>query len=82
MAPPDIIQLVLKDSRYDLALFTKDEVDALRGKVFIKPARSKETAFVTCIVRNKAIQLRPEEIVRQLYATRLIEQYGYPKKGN
>ena len=82
MTPPDIIQSVLKDSRYDLSLFTKDEVDALRGKVFIKPARSKETAFVTCIVRNKAIQLRPEEIVRQLYATRLIEQYGYPKKGN
>ena len=80
MTPPDIIQSVLKDSRYDLALFTKDEVDALRGKVFIKPARSKETAFVTCIVRNKAIQLRPEEIVRQLYATRLMEQYGYPKK--
>ena len=26
------------------------------------------------------IQLKPEEIVRQLYATRLIEQYGYPKK--
>lgn len=80
MTPPDIIQSILRDSRYDLALFTKDEVDALRGKVFMKPARSKETAFVTCIVRNKAIQLRPEEIVRQLYATRLIEQYGYPKK--
>ena len=80
MTPPDIIQSVLKDSRYDLGLFAKDEVDALRGKVFIKPARGKDTAFVTCIVRNKAIQLRPEEIVRQLYAKRLIEQYGYPKK--
>ena len=39
MTPPDIIQSVLKDSRYDLTLFTKDEVDALRGKVFIKPTR-------------------------------------------
>ena len=33
-----------------------------------------------CIVREKDIQLKPEEIVRQLYATRLIEQYDYPKK--
>ena len=80
MAPPDIIQSVLKDSRYDLALFTKDEVATLCEKVFTKTARGKETPYITCIVRNKAIQLRPEEVVRQLYAMRLIKQYGYPKK--
>ena len=34
---------------------------------------------MNCIVRNKAIQLKPEEVVRQLYATRLINEYGYPK---
>ena len=33
-----------------------------------------------CIIRDKDIQLKPEEIVRQLYASRLIEKYGYPKK--
>ena len=80
MTPPDIIRSALRDSRYDLALFTKDEIAALRAKVFTKTARGKETPYVTCIVRNKAIQLRPEEIVRQLYAARLVEQYGYPKK--
>ena len=42
--------------------------------------KEKETQFVTCIVRDKDIQLKPEEIVRQLYATRLIKQYGYTKK--
>ena len=31
-----------------------------------------------CAIKN--IQLKPEEIVRQLYATRLIEHYGYAKK--
>ncbi len=35
---------------------------------------------MTCIVRDKEIQLKPEEIVRQLYAVRLIKEYGYPKK--
>lgn len=32
------------------------------------------------LVRGIDIQLKPEEIVRQLYATRLINQYGYPHK--
>ncbi len=80
MVPSDIIQSVLNDSRYDLTLFTKDEVATLWEKVFTKTVRGKEIPHITCIVRDKKIQLRPEEIVRQLYATRLIEQYGYPKK--
>ena len=80
MTPPDLIQSALKDSRYGLALFTKDEIAALRAKVFTKTARDKETPYVTCIARDKKIQLKPEEIVRQLYAARLIERYGYPKK--
>jgi type I restriction enzyme M protein len=76
----DMIQTILKDSNFHLSLFTSNEIDALKKKVFTKTARGKDTAFVACIVRDKEIQLKPEEIVRQLYATRLIEQYGYPKK--
>ena len=49
-------------------------------RVFTKTVKEKETAFIRCLIRDKDIQLKPEEIVRQLYATRLIEQYGYPKK--
>ena len=80
MTQPDIIQSILKDSNYHLDLFLDDEIASLRKKVSIKTTRSKETAFVTCIVRDKEIQLKPEEIVRQLYAARLIKEYGYPKK--
>ena len=36
--------------------------------------------FVTCIVRDKEIKLTPEEVVRQLYAERLMTEYGYPKE--
>ena len=80
MTQPDIIQSILKDSDYHLDLFTDDEIASLREKIFTKTTRGKETAFVTCVVRDKKIQLKPEEIVRQLYAARLITEYGYTKK--
>ena len=80
MKKPDIIRTVLKDSKYSLPLFKDDEIDRLREKVFTKTARGKDTPFVHCIVRGKDIQLKPEEIVRQLYAARLINKYNYPTK--
>ena len=80
MTQPDIIQSILKDSNYHLGLFTDDEIASLREKIFTKTTSGKETAFVTCVVRDKKIQLKPEEIVRQLYAARLIKEYGYTKK--
>ncbi|MDQ7090958.1 MAG: N-6 DNA methylase [Methylococcales bacterium] len=52
----------------------------MRKEVFTKTTRGKETPYIKCIVREKDIQLKPEEIVRQLYAARLINEYGYPKK--
>ncbi|AKB19531.1 N-6 DNA methylase [Methanosarcina sp. WWM596] len=79
MTQEDIIQTILKDSNYNLSLFTADEIDSLRERIFIKQVRDKETTFVSCIVREKDIQLKPEEIVRQLFAMRLINEYGYPK---
>ena len=75
----DIIQTILKDSNYHLALFSEDEIDDLRAKISLKTVRGKENPHVKCIVRDKDIQLKPEEIVRQLYAAKLINQYGYPK---
>ena len=79
MNQPDILQTILKDSNYRLGLFSQDEVAALRERVVIKSHRGKETPFVQCVVRDKSIQLNPEEVVRQLYAARLINHYSYPK---
>ena len=79
MTQPDIIQTIFKDSHYHLALFSDNEIQALKEQVFTKTIRGKETQFVNCIIRDKDIQLKPEEIVRQLYAARLIKQYGYSK---
>ena len=80
MTQPDIIQTILKDSNYDFTLFTEGEINALRDKICIKTVSGKETQFVKCIKRNKEIQLKSEEMVRQLYAAKLINQYGYPKQ--
>lgn len=79
MTEPDIIQSTLRDTNYHLDLFTGIEIQTLREKTFLKIVRGKEKPFVNCVVRDKDIQLKPEEIVRQLYAARLINQYGYSK---
>lgn len=76
----DIIQNILRDSEYHLSLFSEKEIDALREKIVIKESRGKEIPFVACIIREKEIQLKPEEIVRQLFAARLINEYGYQKR--
>ncbi len=80
MTQSDIFQTLFKNSNYDLSLFSAREVQALREKVFTKTIKDKETAFIRCLIRDKDIRLKPEEIVRQLYAIRLIEKYSYPKR--
>ena len=79
MIEADTIGTILKDSNYHLTLFNEEDISALRNRIYTKTARGREAAFVKCIVRGKDIRLKPEEIVRQLYAARLLEQYGYPK---
>jgi type I restriction enzyme M protein len=79
MVDVDILQGILKDSDYHLTLFSAEEIETLRADVVVRETRGKGTPFVQCIVRGKEIQLKPEEVTRQLYAARLIRQYGYPK---
>ncbi len=75
MTQPDIIQTILKESNYHLELFTKAEIQELRQKV-----EGNEKPFIYCSIRRKAVQLKPEEVVRQLYISRLLKQYQYPQK--
>ena len=66
MTQPDIIPIILKDSNCHLSLFSAEEIDALRKQVVIKEHRGKETHFVKCIVRDKDIWPKPEEIAKIL----------------
>ena len=77
MTRPDTIQTILKDSSYHLDLFTDPEVQKLRQKIYLKTVRGKETPHIKCIIRNSEIQLKPEELIRQLYAARLLNRYHY-----
>ena len=70
------LTLILKDSSYNLSLFAEKDIKALEAK--IKTQKGKP--YVDCIIREKEVQLKPEEVVRQLYAVKLINDYGYPKK--
>lgn len=67
---------IIKDSNYNFSLFNKSYVDELEKKIVIKDGKP----YVTCIIREKEIVLKPEEVVRQLYLMKLIKDYGYPKR--
>ena len=78
MTQSDIIQTILKDSNYDIALFDESEIQALRAEIHTQTLRGKETAFMRCPIRRKPVQLKPEELIRQLYAARLLgDRYRY-----
>ncbi|MCD6564365.1 MAG: N-6 DNA methylase [Bacteroidales bacterium] len=67
---------ILKDSQYNLSIFTPKEIYLLEKKITEK----KGKPYIKCIIRGKEIQLKPEEIVRQLYAAKIIKDYSYPEK--
>lgn len=69
---------VLKNTNYELSLFSEEARNFVEGAIIVKPVRGKETPFITCQKRNKEIVLKPEEAVRQLYLYKLIHEYGYP----
>lgn len=69
---------ILKDSKYKLTQFSTGQIKKLEESIFIKEVRGKNQPFVKCLVRRKDIQLKPEEVVRQLYLMVLNEDYGYP----
>ena len=75
---------ILHGSAYSLELFTTlydNSIQRLEERIKIKTnKKGVAEPFVTCIVRNKEIKLTPEEVVRQLYAERLMNEYGYPKE--
>jgi len=74
----DVLESILSDSNYHLSLFSDDEIECLRESVVCKERRGKTAPVINCAIRKKEIQLKPEEVVRQLYANRLMNQYNYP----
>lgn len=71
---------LLKDSAYKLTQFSSEKIQMLEESIVVKEVRGKLTPYVNCVIRNKAIKLTPEEVIRQLYLVTLMQDFGYPAK--
>ncbi|PIR13842.1 SAM-dependent methyltransferase [Candidatus Falkowbacteria bacterium CG11_big_fil_rev_8_21_14_0_20_39_10] len=76
MTETNKLQPILKDSNYSLSLFDSKLIAKLEQIITVKDGKP----YVICAIRDKEIVLKPEEVVRQLYAMKLLEEYGYPKQ--
>ncbi|BAQ60371.1 type I restriction-modification enzyme M subunit [Geminocystis sp. NIES-3708] len=72
------ISFILKDSNYKLSQFTTDEIADLESSIFLKQTAKSSNYYINCLVRKKDIQLKPEEVIRQLYLRVLYQRYSYP----
>ncbi len=74
------LQNILLDSDYALDIFSQDCIERLESKIITKETKTGALAYyIPCLIRNKEIKLTPEEIIRQLYLDKLINEYQYPK---
>jgi type I restriction enzyme M protein len=62
---------ILRGTEYALTLFSVEEVAAL--ELFDRNGKT----YLTCAVTSKPRPAKPEEIVRQLYLRKLMDEYGY-----
>lgn len=74
-----VINDILQDSNYKLDLFSEESIQYLEDKIINKVSENKTNYYTTCLIREKEIKLNPEEIVRQLYLYKVINEYKYPK---
>jgi type I restriction enzyme M protein len=68
---------VIIDEFSDFALFSEAEVRALEARCSQRESRGRTVSYTTCLIRNKEVQLKKEERVRQLWLARLINRFGY-----
>ena len=74
------IQTIIQYSSYNLSLFSKAQIESLQKRISIKKTKKSEKAQVKCLIRETDIQLKPEEVIRQLMLAKLREEYQYPKE--
>lgn len=70
---------ILKDTNYKAEQFSDEAIARLNARIEERTdKKGKVSAVAKCLVRKKDIVLKPEEVVRQLFIDRLINEYGYP----
>lgn len=69
---------ILRDSSYKLTQFTLVEIINLEKRITLRvDSKGNSVPYVVCLIRNKDIKLTPEETIRQLYLSILINEYNY-----
>lgn len=64
------------DTKHRLTLFKAEDVQWLETQIFEKNGKP----YLKCLASDKDRPAKPEEIVRQLWIKRLLEEYHYPKE--
>lgn len=72
-----IAEILKKSSSHGLEMFKPEEIEWLEKRIELKETKAGVGYYADCFVRGKNIKMTPEEVVRQLYAHRLVEEYGY-----
>lgn len=74
------IQQIIRNSNHNLDLFSSAEIAAFEENIITRESNGKQVFYFRCLVRDREVRLKPEEVVRQLFLRRLLEDYGYPKQ--
>jgi len=64
------------DVKHGLSLFKNEEIEAIEKLI----VEQNERFYIKCQVKDKYKLAKPEEIVRQLWVYRLLNEYNYPKE--
>ena len=73
MSKFELSKLIKSSGKYDLTVFASESIDRIEKNIYEKG----EKLFIKCLKRSRDIQVKPEEIVRQLMLDKLINEYGY-----
>ena len=68
------LQGILRGSAHALTIFKREAVAKLETELFLKRGKP----YLKCYATGKDRPAKPEEIVRQLYVKKLMDDYGYP----
>jgi type I restriction enzyme M protein len=74
-----ILNELLRSSAHGMSQFSQEAIDDLEARVEIRNKSTRPTPYVICRIRNRAVKLTPEEVVRQLYLGVLIDDLAYPE---
>ncbi len=65
-----------EDTKHKLTLFNPSTVQWLEDQIFDRNGKP----YITCLATDRDRPAKPEEIVRQLWVKKLLEEYHYPRE--